>query len=64
MSILSAYRLPGCTDVYETITPVNGVRALANCAFDAELAQKPDRHLWAPESLQGTVTDIDSLLNE
>jgi hypothetical protein len=64
MSILSAYRLPGCTDVYETITPVNGVRALANCAFDAGLAQLPDRHLWAPGSLQGTVIDIDSRLNE
>ena len=63
MSILSAYRLPGCPEVYETITPVNGVRALANCAFDAGLAQLTDRHLWAPESLQGTVTDIDSLLN-
>ncbi|MCP4305533.1 MAG: sulfatase-like hydrolase/transferase [bacterium] len=64
MSILSAYRLPGCADVYETITPVNGVRALANCALDVGLGQVPDRHFWAPGSLQGTVINIDQLLSE
>ncbi|MCP4966591.1 MAG: LTA synthase family protein [bacterium] len=64
MSILSAYRLPGCTDVYETITPVNGARALANCALDAGLTQMPDRHFWAPGSLQGTVINIEHLMSE
>ncbi len=64
MSILSAYRLPDCTDVYATITPVNGVRNLANCAVDAGLDQLPDRHLWVPAELAGTVIDIDPRLSD
>ncbi|MCP4308253.1 MAG: LTA synthase family protein [bacterium] len=64
MSILSAYRLPGCADVSETISPVNGARALANCALDADLRPMPDRFFWAPGSIKGTVIDVEHLLSE
>ncbi|MCP4308252.1 MAG: LTA synthase family protein [bacterium] len=63
MSILSAYRLPDCAGFYEAITPVNGVRNVANCAVDAGLEQLPDRHLWVPAEFSGIVSDIDSRLD-
>lgn len=59
MSILSAYRLPACdVGIYQSITPVNGIRAVTNCALDAGLADLPDRHMWVPAQWVGTVTDI------
>ncbi len=59
MSILSAYRLPGCEDrVYPTMTPVNGTRAVADCALGNDLARVPDRTLWTTEHKTGEVIDV------
>jgi hypothetical protein len=63
MSILSAYRLPGCDDsVYPSISPVNGTRFLANCAGNVELPRIPDRTLWAPHNGKGAVSDVAARL--
>jgi hypothetical protein len=59
MSILSAYRMPGCEPrFYPEMTPVNGSRALAECALGVSYEPVPDRSLWATESKFGEVTDI------
>lgn len=59
MSILGAYRLPDCADgIYESITPVNGIRAITNCALGTDLSALPDKHLWVRQDWIGSVTDI------
>lgn len=63
MHILSAYRLPGCdVSVSQSITPVNGIRAVTNCAVDSDLAELPDRQLWVPQHWAGEVIDLSPRL--
>ena len=59
MGILSAYRLPGCEGrFYPDMTPVNGTRAVTECALGIPHDPLLDRSLWATESKFGEVTDI------
>jgi hypothetical protein len=61
VSILSAYRLPGCEyEPYAHITPVNGTRMVANCALDAGLTPLPDRTVWAPPLRADEVVTLDA----
>lgn len=66
MSILSAYRLPACdTDVYATISPVNGTRLVTNCATESSLRLLPDHTYWVPPLGHGTVvSDVGGRLGE
>jgi hypothetical protein len=65
MSILSAYRLPGCESrFYDRITPVNGSRIITSCATGEDLELLPDLNLWAPATGRGTVTDVSSRLDD
>ena len=60
MSILGAYRMPGCNEeLSAATTPVNGIRAVTNCALGTELPRLPDVNYWVPPSGElGPVTDI------
>jgi hypothetical protein len=61
ISILSAYRFPGCDhEPYPTITPVNGTRMVVNCALDAGLAPLPDRTMWAPPLRSNEVVTLEA----
>ncbi len=63
MPILGAYRVPGCPDQpYQSITPVNGARLVANCAAGSSLALLPDRNYWLDLDGEGTVTEITALV--
>ncbi|MCP4966592.1 MAG: sulfatase-like hydrolase/transferase [bacterium] len=65
MSILSAYRMPGCESfTYPSITPVNGARAMTNCVLDVELDFLDDAVLWSPNDGKGSVTDIAPRLSD
>lgn len=59
MGILSAYRLPDCPDtVYPTITPINGARALTDCALGTSLGLLPDNHYWIAGNGEGEAIPI------
>lgn len=65
MSILSAYRLPGCEDrIYPAITPVNGTRALTECALGTSYPALPDRSMWATEDKFGVIVDLAGRIPE
>lgn len=64
MTILSAYRVPGCENViYPSITPVNGTRAITSCATGTNLAPLPDNSFLSPVNLSGSVTDLGHRLD-
>ncbi|MCP3996203.1 MAG: hypothetical protein GY722_14255 [bacterium] len=63
MSILSAYRLPGCEGAtYPEITPVNGVRAMAACALDQEFLPIEDISRWITNEGHREVTSLEGVL--
>ncbi|MDX2343322.1 MAG: sulfatase-like hydrolase/transferase, partial [Acidimicrobiia bacterium] len=65
MSILSAYRLPGCESLlYSSITPVNGARAMTSCALGLDIGTVADTALWAPHNGRGIVTDVTNRLDD
>ena len=66
MTILSAYRLPGCAEqVRPEITPVNGGRLVANCALGTSLQALPDDNYWTPPSARlGAVFELTDRLAE
>ncbi len=65
MSILSAYRVPGCDHLlYPSITPVNGARAITNCAAGTGLSPVADNSYWVPPNGEGTISDITGRLDD
>ena len=64
MSIFSAYRLPGCdTDaIHPQVTPVNGTRAVVNCALGTDYAAIEDANYWVPPNFKGTTVDVAARL--
>jgi hypothetical protein len=65
MSILSAYRMPGCESfTYPSITPVNGARAVTSCVLEMEIDPLDDATLWSPDDGKGRVTDIAPRLSD
>ena len=59
MRILSAYRLPGCDEMFRAdLTPVNGTRAVTNCALGTNLPELPDHNYWSPSNGEGPVVDV------
>lgn len=64
MSILSAYRVPGCQHlIYPSITPVNGTRAITDCAVGTRLSPIDDNSYLAPPNWEGSVVDVSSRLD-
>jgi hypothetical protein len=48
MRIFSAYRLPRCSDRFrQDMTPVNGARAVTDCALGTQLGEVEDLNYWA-----------------
>lgn len=64
MSILSAYRVPGCeNNLYSTITPVNGSRLISACAIGDDANLLPDNSWWVPATGRGSVVDVSDRLD-
>jgi hypothetical protein len=60
MTILSAYRLPGCErQIRPDVTPVNGARILTDCALGMNLGEIPNRNYWAI-SMTDPITQIEA----
>ncbi len=63
LSIFGAYRLPGCGDRFRPdLTPINGARAVTDCALGTSLGPLPDFNYWVPPGGNGDVVDLTDRL--
>ncbi len=63
LSIFGAYRLPGCDNrFWPDITPINGARAVTDCALGTSLGSLPDVNYWVPPGGNGDVVDLTDRL--
>jgi Sulfatase len=61
MTLLSAYRLPGCEGALrQDLTPVNGARSLVNCALGTRLPPVSDVNYWITLDSDGELVELSS----